>query len=86
MGGFKRRANYFRRRAKYEREVEMNSPVLTKYLVYETFLPVRQFRAVEASGLHGHMEGIAPESRVYSWWARDAEDAIDMVNKFLEGR
>jgi len=57
-----------------------------KYLVYEVFTPTRKFLAVDASGLHGLMEGIAPESRVYSWYAEDAPSAVQAVESFLAAR
>ena len=57
----------------------------TKYLVYEAFAPPYkqpEWKAVDASGERGLMVGIAPKSRVYSWWAEDAQAAVNMVKKF----
>ena len=58
---------------------------LTKYLVYQAFPPSSkgpEWRAVEADGKHGFMEGVTMESIVYSWWAKDAQAAVNMVKKF----
>ena len=61
--------------------------ITTKYLVYEVFPPIgqSQFVAVPASGEFGHMIGVKPESRVYSWYAESPESAIGMVQAFLNG-
>lgn len=59
----------------------------TKYLVYEAFLPPYkqpEWKAVDADGMHGLMDGIAPQSRVYSWWAKDAKHAVEMVLAFVQ--
>ena len=58
----------------------------TKYLVYEAFEPPYerpQWRAVDASGKLGYMVGVRPMSRVYSWYAPDAQQAIERVVAFL---
>ena len=59
---------------------------LKKFLVYEAFRPPYahpMWQAVEADGLHGLIVGIAPESRIYSWWAEDSISAIALVGKHL---
>lgn len=58
-----------------------------KWLVYEAYLPPYKspvWKAVEASGLRGLMVGVAPESRIYSWWAKDGQTAIEQVESWLK--
>lgn len=57
-----------------------------KFLVYEAFSPPYEhpiWKAVEASGEHGLMEGMSPRSRVLPCWADSPEAAIDKVKAVL---
>ena len=59
---------------------------LKKYLVYEAYEPPYEkpyWKAVEASGERGRMMGLAPESRVYSFWGKDSEAAVEATKRLV---